>query len=116
LFTDFSFRNKGLKPTAINDSGRAHITRAAEDVYKFKVPTLRNLGYTAPYFHDGRAATIDKVLDHMEKDIYDYPTLDPLLKNGIKLSAQERSDLKAFLKTLDDETFVKDKRFFEPAP
>lgn len=116
LFTDYSFRNKGLKPLSINDSGRAHITRAAEDVYKFKVPSLRNLGYTAPYQHDGRAATLDKVFDEMESGIYDYPTLDPLMKNGIKLSAQERTDLKAFLKTLDDETFVKDKRFFEPAP
>jgi cytochrome c peroxidase len=116
LFTDFSFRNKGIKPSITNDSGRAHITRLAEDVYKFKVPTLRNLGYTAPYQHDGRAATLDKVFDQMETGIYNYPTLDPLLKNGIKLSAQERTDLKAFLKTLDDETFVKDKRFFEPAP
>lgn len=116
LFTDFSYRNAGLKPTSINDSGRAHITLASSDVYKFKVPSLRNLSYTAPYFHDGRASTLDKVFDQMESGIYDYPTLDPLMKNGIKLSAQERTDLKAFLKTLDDETFVKDKRFFEPAP
>lgn len=116
LFTDYSFRNKGIKPASINDSGRAHITRLAEDVYKFKVPSLRNLGYTAPYLHDGRASTLDKVFDEMESGIYDYPTLDPLMKKGIKLSAQERTDLKAFLKTLDDETFVKDKRFFEPAP
>jgi cytochrome c peroxidase len=114
LFTDFSYRNAGLKPTAINDSGRAHITRAPEDMYKFKVPSLRNLGYTAPYFHDGRASSLDKVFDQMENGIYDYPTLDPAFKNGIKFTEKERSALKAFLKTLDDETFVKDKRFYEP--
>lgn len=114
LFTDHSFRNIGLQPSSLNDSGRAHITFEASDVYKFKVPTLRNLSYTQPYMHDGRFATLDQVFDQMEKGIYDYPTLDPIMKNGIKLSAQERSDLKAFLKTLDDETFVKDKRFFEP--
>lgn len=116
LFTDHSFRNIGLKPSGINDSGRAHITFDANDVYKFKVPSLRNLTYTQPYMHDGRFATLEQVFDQMEKGIYDFPTLDPLLKNGIKLSAQEREDLKAFLKTLDDETFIKDKRFFEPTP
>lgn len=114
LFTDHSFRNIGLKPSALNDSGRAHITFDPNDMYQFKVPTLRNLSYTQPYMHDGRFATLDQVFDQMEKGIYDYPTLDPLMKNGIKLSTQERNDLKAFLKTLDDETFVKDKRFFEP--
>lgn len=116
LFTDHSFRNVGLKPSTLNDSGRAHITMDAADVYKFKVPSLRNLSYTQPYMHDGRFSTLDQVFDQMEKGIYDYPTLDPAMKNGIKLSAQERTDLKAFLKTLDDESFVKDKRFFEPAP
>lgn len=113
LFTDYSFRNVGLAPTALNDSGRAHITHNAADVYAFKVPTLRNLAYTAPYMHDGRFSTLDKVFDQMESGIYNYPTLDTLMKNGIKLSAQERSDLKAFLNTLNDETLVKDKRFQE---
>ncbi|MCC6187320.1 MAG: c-type cytochrome [Chitinophagaceae bacterium] len=116
LFTDFSFRNVGLKPNLSNDSGRAHITLNPDDMYKFKVPSLRNLSYTSPYFHDGRASTLDKVFDQMETQIYDYPTLDPAFKNGIKLSAQERIDMKAFLKTLDDESFIKDSRFFEPTP
>ncbi len=115
LFTDHSFRNIGLKPNSINDSGRAHITRDANDLYKFKVPTLRNLSYTAPYGHDGRFNTLDQVFDQMEKDIYSHPTVDPLMTSGIKLSATERENLKAFLKTLDDETFVKDKRFAEPS-
>lgn len=114
LFTDHSFRNIGMKPTAVNDSGRAHITLTSSDLYKFKVPSLRNLGYTAPYGHDGRFATLDDVFDQMEKDVYETPTLDPLMKGGIKLSIQERADLKAFLKTLDDQTLVSDKRFEEP--
>lgn len=114
LFSDFSFRNIGIRPSSANDSGRAHITLNAVDLYKFKVPSLRNLSYTAPYLHDGRAATIDDVLDQMEFDVVKSPTLDPLLENGIKLTLQERIELKAFLKTLDDPSFINDSRFHEP--
>lgn len=114
LFSDFSFRNAGVAPGSVNDSGRAHITRDQQDLYKFKVPSLRNLSYTAPYFHDGRASTIDDVLQQKQFGVFESPTLDPLMRGGIPLSAQERTDLKAFLKTLDDESFVKDSRFFEP--
>lgn len=113
LFTDYSFRNVGLKPGGVKDSGRAHITQLAEDLYKFKVPSLRNLGYSAPYMHDGRFNTIDEVFDQMESGIYISATLDPLLQNGIKLSTTERSNLKAFLKTLNDDSYVRDKRFEE---
>ncbi|MGC4059043.1 MAG: cytochrome c peroxidase [Chitinophagaceae bacterium] len=113
LFTDHSFRNVGIKPGINNDSGRAHITLSPDDLYKFRVPSLRNLSYTAPYLHDGRFETIDQVLDQMESGIYASPSLDPLVKDGLKLSSAERSNLKAFLKTLDDETFVSDKRFAE---
>lgn len=114
LFTDFTFRNIGLAPTAAIDSGRAHITLNPADLYAFKVPTLRNLAYTAPYMHDGRFNTIDEVLDQMQSGIYVSPSLDTLMKNGITLSAQERIDIKAFLNTLNDESLIQDKRFQEP--
>lgn len=113
LFSDFSYRNNGLKPSTINDSGRAHITREARDMYKFKVPSLRNLKYTAPYMHDGRIKTLEQVLNHYATGIHQSSTLDPLLQNGIQLSVQQRSDLLAFLNTLNDESFIKDKRFHE---
>lgn len=113
LFSDFSLRNNGLMPTAVNDSGRAHITRDAADLYKFKVASLRNLKYTPPYMHDGRFSTLDQVLDHYATGIHAGLTLDPLLQNGIQLTTPERADLLAFLNTLNDETFVKDSRFQE---
>lgn len=113
LFTDFSFRNIGLRPSSANDSGRAHITAAADDLYKFKVPSLRNLSYTPPYLHDGRFNSLDEVFDQMETGIYKTSTLDPLLQNGIKLSTEERSNLKAFLRTLNDDSYVNDHRFAE---
>jgi cytochrome c peroxidase len=113
LFSDFSYRNNGLPPTTLNDSGRAHITRSADDLYKFKVPSLRNLKYTPPYMHDGRFNDLESVLNHYGSGIHLSATLDPLLQNGIQLTAQERTDLLAFLNTLNDETFVNDKRFKE---
>ncbi len=113
LFTDFSYRNNGLKPSIFNDSGRAHITQEPQDMYKFKVPSLRNLKYTAPYMHDGRIKTLEQVLDHYATGIHQSATLDAQLQNGIQLSTQQRSDLLAFLNTLNDESFVKDKRFHE---
>lgn len=116
LFSDFTLRNNGLKPTSVNDSGKAHITKLAADLYKFKVPSLRNLKYTMPYMHDGRFETLEEVLDYYSNDVNtSSPTLDPAMHNSnIALTAQEKTDLLAFLNTLNDETFVKDSRFAEP--
>lgn len=119
LFSDFSFRNNGLalqpNKKGVIDSGKAHIPPFDPlNLYKFKVPSLRNLKFTAPYMHDGRFTTIDEVLNHYATGVQQTPNLDPALASGIALSATERSDLKAFLNTLNDEEFVKDPRFQEP--
>lgn len=117
LFTDHSFRNNGLTPSMINDEGRYMITQLPADKYKFKVPSLRNLAYTAPYMHDGRLLTLDAVLDHYASHVQDMPTLDPLLKQngitGIPLSTAERRQVLAFLNTLNDRSFLFDPRFSE---
>ena len=93
LFTDNSFRNTKLPQNDLMDSGRYVATRNINDLYKFKVPSLRNLGYTKPYMHDGRFSSIDKVLDHYNTNLF-------------SISTDERSKLKAFLITLDDKIFV----------
>ncbi len=118
LFTDFSYRCNGLTPSAVyHDSGRAHITKAPADRYKFKIPSLRNLKYTPPFMHDGRFSTVDAVLDHYTTNMdTSMATLDPILKNRIQLTATQRTDLLNFLNTLNDETFVKDPRFQEVRP
>lgn len=113
LFTDFSFRNNGLSVNFVNDSGRAHITRLAGDLYKFKVPSLRNLKYSQPYMHDGRFTTLDAVLNHYGTGIQSSPTLDPLLASGAIITADQKEDLLSFMNTLNDESFVKDVRFKE---
>jgi cytochrome c peroxidase len=118
LFTDQSYRNNGLSVYTIEDTGRARITQNEKDNYKFKVPSLRNIAVTAPYMHDGRFYTLEVVLKHYNESVLDVPTLDPSLKNGQKLgiqtTASEQTKLIAFLKTLTDDEFLKNKRFAAP--
>jgi cytochrome c peroxidase len=113
LFSDFSLRNNGLAKTIINDSGKAHITKDPADLYKFKVASLRNLATSMPYMHDGRFETLEQVLTHYTSGIVQSPTLDPELQNGIQLTAQEKTDLLAFLNTLNDSQFLTDSKFAE---
>ncbi|WP_025764386.1 cytochrome-c peroxidase [Dyadobacter tibetensis] len=127
LFTDHSFRNNGLSPNRIDDKGRSAITLDVTDDYKFKVPSLRNVGLTAPYMHDGRFYSLEEVLDHYANNqnssklsvIEVSPTLDPLLlqdpsRPGIRISTAEKLALIAFLRTLNDEQFTKDPRHADP--
>ena len=117
LFTDYSFRNNGLSISMVNDEGRFKVTEIITDKYKFKVPSLRNLAYTAPYMHDGRLLTLDAVLDHYTSNVQRTPNLDSLLLQnsspGIDLTAKERTKIIAFLNTLNDRTFLFDNRFSE---
>ncbi|MCU0352235.1 MAG: c-type cytochrome [Cytophagales bacterium] len=117
LFTDHSFRNNGLDATPA-DLGRERITNNPADRGKFRVPSLRNVERTSPYMHDGRFVTLNDVLNHYASEVKDSPTLDPLLKQngrlGIPLTAQEKQDIIAFLKTLTDPSFLVDKRFADP--
>ncbi len=114
LFTDFTYRNNGLQvnPT-INDFGRMKITGDKEDSLKFMVPSLRNVKVTSPYMHDGRFWYIQNVLNHYGKEVVNGPTTDSIVKNKISLSNFEIGQITAFLYTLTDTAFLKDKRFTE---
>ncbi|MFN0079040.1 MAG: MbnP family protein [Prosthecobacter sp.] len=109
LFTSQSFANNGLK-LAVDDIGRMAVTKNAADHGKFKTPSLRNIARTAPYMHDGRFATLEEVVEHYNSGVRRSATLDPNLakhpETGMQLTAQEKADLVAFLKTLTDETFT----------
>lgn len=114
LFSDFSFRNNGLTPSLVNDSGRAHITHDPADLYKFKVPSLRDVSVTAPYMHDGRIASLEQVVEHYRTGIHASPTTDPRLAGGLPLSERDKNDVVSFLKTLTDSTFINNSIFAEP--
>lgn len=116
LFSDFSYRSNGLTPhTFYKDSGRYRITQLPSDIYKFKVPSLRNITLTYPYMHDGRYTSLQQCLDHYTNNVLNPTNLDPLLQpNGIAMTSQEKSDIIEFLKTLTDYQFINDKRFADP--
>ncbi|WP_442794492.1 cytochrome-c peroxidase [Pelobium manganitolerans] len=110
LFTDQSFRNVGfpLNPST-EEAGRARVSGAEADFMRFRVPSLRNAEYTAPYGSFGQFATLMDVLDYFDKGVLDADNLDPILKrsgNRIPLSAQEKQDIISFIKTLSDKDFV----------
>ncbi|MDR1853320.1 MAG: cytochrome-c peroxidase [Azoarcus sp.] len=74
------------------DLGRFNVTGQEEDRHLFKVPTLRNVAVTAPYFHDGSAATLDEAIAVMGR-----------YQLGRDLTAEERHKLAAFLESLTGE-------------
>jgi cytochrome c peroxidase len=112
LFTDHTFRNNGLSPGKEHDYGRFRITQDNKDSFKFKVPSLRNVQVTFPYMHDGRIFSVPQVIDHYSSKIdVTQATLDPLLKNRIAFTRQEKTDLTYFLYTLTDSTFLKNPRY-----
>ncbi|MEO6682233.1 MAG: cytochrome-c peroxidase [Ginsengibacter sp.] len=115
LFTDYSFRNNGLVINPyLNDFGRMKITGESEDSLKFRVPSLRNVGVTQPFMHDGRFYSLGQVIEHYRNGIQQSNTLDPLLKNGIEFTPKEKYDLILFLGTLTDSSFLKNPRFSQP--
>lgn len=109
LFTDQSFTNNGLYMD-YPDSGRIRLTGLDVDRAVFKVPSLRNVGLTAPYMHDGSFKTLDAVIDHYQTGGKAHPNKSIFLKPFI-LSSQERLDLIAFLNSLTDLEFIKNPEF-----
>ena len=115
LFTDNSYRNIGIPMSHyIKDSGRAQLTGVKTDYLKFKVPSLRNIEVSDPYMHDGRYHNLDDVIDFYCQAKFKENNVDPLIKNGIKLSEEDKSNLLDFLATLTDDYFLHDQRFRNP--
>lgn len=116
LLTDREFHNNGLDATPAD--GRMEITNDPLDRGKFKTPTLRNIALTGPYMHDGRFETLEEVVDFYSEGVVYSETIDPLMKNvgqgGVKLSAQEKADLIAFLKTFTDNSYIENPNLSNP--
>jgi len=114
LWTDNIFHNNGLD-SSFSDLGLGAVTGDPNDNGKFRSPSLRNLAYTAPYMHDGRFTTLDEVIDFYSEGLQPSATIDPLMKNidngGVQLSASDKADLKAFLLSLSDPSFLSNPNF-----
>lgn len=72
--------------------GRVAVTKDEADRFAFKVPTLRNVELTYPYFHDGEANTLSQAVDTMGR-----------IQLGKTFTAEENGKIVAFLKTLTGE-------------
>lgn len=117
LFSTFDLINNGMEgPT---DKGLGDLTGDIFDYFKFKTPSLRNVEVSAPYMHDGRFTTLEEVLEHY--DFVDHAnvsiSIDPNMHasmDGLQLTAQDKADLVAFLKTLTDHNYLNNPAFANP--
>ena len=119
LFTTNLFYNNGKDSVFTDPFDRFAITGNISDIGAYKVPTLRNLIYTAPYMHDGRFTTLDEVIDFYSTGLVWSPSISPLMHHisthGVRLTASQKVDMKAFLLTFTDSTFVTNPDFSRPA-
>lgn len=90
-FTDYDIPALNF---TLNSNGRGF----EDEPIVMKVANMKNVELTAPYGHDGRYATLDILFQHHGNDV----------------SAQDRANLIAFLKTLTDQDFIKDVRYSNP--
>ncbi len=116
LWTDNAFHNNGLD-SEFEDLGLGNITGDPREFGLFRSPSLRNLKFTAPYMHDGRFSTLEEVIDHYSEGLVFSETIDPLMKaisqGGVQLTDKDKEDLKAFLLSLSDDSFINNPDFKE---
>jgi cytochrome c peroxidase len=107
------------------DRGLFELTWRAEDMGKFRAPTLRNVERSAPYMHDGSIATLEEAVAHYARggraipsgpnagDGSKSPRKESFM-SGFALQDGEQRDLVAFLRSLTDETMLHDPRLGDP--
>ena len=108
-----------------DNTGLHDMTGLPSDMGRFKAPSLRNVAITAPYMHDGSAATLDDVIDHYARggrQVTDGPYAGDGRHNpykstfvkGFEISETERGDLIEFLESLTDRRVLTDERWSNP--
>ncbi len=114
LTTNLSFSNNGIDSftsgNLFSDKGLYYTTLKQTDIGRFKVPSLRNLKYTAPYMHDGRFKTLEEVIDFYSKETHASFNLDSRIHSneGKEVFTNiEKRKIVAFLNTLNDYDFIK---------
>jgi cytochrome c peroxidase len=89
LYGDY-FKDRGTLTK--EDNGRFNVTQNPQDRHVFKVPSLRNVALTGPYYHDGTVKTLEEAIDKMAK-----------YQLGKPLKPEETANIKAFLESLTGE-------------
>ena len=103
-FSDSRLTNNGIY-TNYSDQGRARLTKKKEDEAIFKTPTLRNIGFSAPYMHDGSFTSLEQVIDHYSSGAKGHFNQDTIIK-PFEISQSQKQDLIAFLNSLNDSAFI----------
>lgn len=106
IFSNGQYYNAGVSSDREKpDPGRMKITGKETDMGKFRVPGLREIAHTGPYFHDGSVETLEGAVSVMAKGGIDNPHLSASLKavRDANLTAQDIADLVEFLKALSGE-------------
>lgn len=122
LGTTGKFSNNGLqeafKTEDYQDKGLMETTQNLKDIGKFKIPSIRNLAFTAPYMHDGRFNTLEEVLDFYSEGINNSLGIDSKMSmahaGGADFSELEKQQIIAFLLTMSDSLFITDTSFSNP--
>ena len=99
-FTDNRFHNIGLDVCSDStDFGRKNVTSRIDDCGKFKTPTLIGISSTAPYFHDGRASSLDEVIRHYNAGARTDRFTSDLIR-PLNLNENDIDNLEAYLESL----------------
>lgn len=127
----FIYQNIGLYNVDTNysygngDDGLYKITKDKEDKGRFKIPSLRNIAVTAPYFHDGSAKTLSDVITvyanggrnitegKNKGNGAEHPNKHPLIQ-GFTITEKQKKQLISFLNTLTDTSYLKKEWYKNP--
>ncbi|MEE9293941.1 MAG: cytochrome c peroxidase [Phycisphaerae bacterium] len=105
-FSNGRYYNAGVGVHADKpDPGRKAVTQRERDFGRFRVPSLRNVADTAPYFHDGSAKTLKDAVELMANGGIDNSNLSRMFRviREAQLTKQDKYDLVEFLKALSGE-------------
>ena len=80
-------------PIKLADRGRFNVTGDPRDMHMFKVPSLRNVDLTPPYFHDGSAATLSDAVRMMAKYQLSHPLTDEEIESIVQFLRTLRGEL-----------------------
>ena len=111
LFSNYRYYNAGIgMDKDPPDAGRKNVTGEDRDLGCFRVPPLREVAYTYPYFHDGSVEKLEDAVAFMASGGKDNENLSPMIKvmREREISDQDRQDIVAFLKALSGDFPGKD--------
>ncbi len=117
FFTNQLYINNGIENVpdlnSFPDIGYGAVTGLPFDNGRFRVPTLRNIEFTAPYMHDGRFQTLEEVIEHYNSGGHNAANLDTNMRE-LNMTEEQKAALLAFLKTLSDPDFMENPAYQNP--